>query len=308
MAGDPTQVKRTREIEEFTNLYFIHPISRALVTVFAKLGVHPNVVSLGGILFGAFAAVAYFHYDRWEMALAGFLLMIGWHVMDGADGQLARLTGKTSEMGKALDGLVDHLSFAMVYVGLAVASALIFGNWIWWLAVAAGISHVVQASTYEFQRQMYDYWAMGKESARPVMPEEFRAGMRSKGGLGGFLNATLLAYLRIQHRVTGADPRLVARLEGMKEAGDGAEVNEAFASANLGAVKAWSLLCSNYRTVAIFVACIAANPLYFFLFEIIVLNIALVLLRLMQARRNEQLFARLIQGNSLCSQDAVAMV
>lgn len=308
MAGDPTQVKRTREIEEATNLYIIHPISRVLVTVFAKLGVHPNLVSAVGIVFGGLAATAYFHYDQWEMALAGFLLMIGWHVMDGADGQLARLTGKTSEMGKALDGLVDHLSFVMVYVGLSLASASVFGNRIWWFAVVAGVSHVIQASTYEFQRQMYDYWAIGKESARPVMPEEFRAGMTSRTGMARFFSATLLTYLRIQNRVAGADPRLVARLESLKHSGQGENVREAYRGANLSAVKAWSVLCSNYRTIGIFVACLAKSPLYFFLFEIVFLNAALVLLRLMQARRNEQLSALLTPIHSSTSRDALAVV
>ena len=46
--------------------------------------------------------------------------------MDGADGQLARLTGKTSELGKAMDGLVDHLSFALVYIGLTLPAADVF--------------------------------------------------------------------------------------------------------------------------------------------------------------------------------------
>ena len=40
----------------------------------------------------ALAGVAYAHYQDPRLTLAGFILMIAWHVMDGADGQLARLT------------------------------------------------------------------------------------------------------------------------------------------------------------------------------------------------------------------------
>lgn len=306
MAGSPTQVKRTREIEEVTNLYFIHPMSRVLVSIFARFSIHPNLVSITGMVFGGLAAWAYFYYSQWEMALAGFLLMIGWHVMDGADGQLARLTGKTSEIGKALDGLCDHLTFALVYISLGWAAAPVFGPVAWWLMVLAGVSHVVQASTYEFQRQMYDYWVFGKESAHPVMPEEFRQGMKGKKGFSRFFGGALLTYLSIQSRVAGADPRLIAQFECMKEEGEGKKVSEVYRSTNLSAVKTWSILCSNYRTIAIFIACLAKNPLYFFLFEIGFLNVALVSLRMMQARRNQQLLSRLSNCTDAVPQDMLA--
>lgn len=305
MAGVPLQVKRTEEIEEFTNLYFIHPISRVLVTVFAKLGVHPNVVSGIGMVMGAFAALAYFNYERWEMALVGFALMIGWHIMDGADGQLARLTGKTSELGKAMDGLVDHVSFALVYIGLTVAAAEVFGNWIWWLTVAAGASHLIQATTYEFQRQMYDYWVFGKESARPVTPEEIRAGLADKSGFSRFLGKALLANVSVQNSVAGVNRELFARLEQLKEAGEAEKTSKAYRTANLRAVKTWSIMCSNYRTIAIFIACLAKNPLYFFVFEVGFLNVALVALRMMQAGRNERLLAQLNNCTDNAPQEAL---
>ncbi|MDX1440112.1 MAG: CDP-alcohol phosphatidyltransferase family protein [Rubricoccaceae bacterium] len=291
MAPESTQVKRTQEIEEITNLYFIHPISRALVTVFHKMGLHPNAVSIGGIVFGILAAWAYSQFQQWEMALAGFLFMVGWHIMDGADGQLARLSGKTSEFGKVLDGLVDHLSFALVYVSLTVASAAIFGGWVWWLAVAAGVSHLVQASTYEFQRQSYDYWVFGKDASRPVMPDEFRESMNGQSGLKRFFAQLQLAYLNMQYRMAGVNLELMASLSSLKSEGQASEMAEAYRAANLKAVKTWSILCSNYRTLAIFVACLAKNPLYFFLFEAGLLNVALVGLRMMQARRNKSLLA-----------------
>ncbi len=306
MAGDPTQVKRTTEIEEVTNLYFIHPISRLLVTVFAKTGIHPNMVSLGGIVFGMAAALAYNQYARWEMAVVGFVMMLGWHIMDGADGQLARLTGKTSDMGKALDGLVDHLSFALVYIGLTLAAADAFGNWVWWFTVAAGVSHLVQATTYEYQRQLYDYWVFGKESARPVSPNDVRAAQVGKTGFSRFLGHMLFVNISVQTTVAVSDSPLNARLEVLKDSGDGARVSAAYREVNRSAVKTWSILSSNYRTIAIFVACLAKNPLYFFLFEIGFLNAALVFLRMMQVRRNRKLLSELSNFNDISARGARA--
>lgn len=291
MAVDSRPVKRTIEIEEATNLYFIHPISRALVAVFQKFGLHPNLVSLGGIGFGALAAWAYFQYSHWEMALAGFLFMIGWHVMDGADGQLARLTGKTSEVGKVLDGVVDHVTFALVYVSLTIASAAIWGNWVWWLTAAAGISHAVQASTYEFQRQSYNYWVFGNKSDQPVRPSEYRRSMKGVSGIKRLFAWVQLGYLYVQYRLAGINNELIGSLLELKDGPHAVEMREAYRSTNLRAVKRWSVLSSNYRTIAIFVACLASNPLLFFVFEILFLNAALLALQVMQTRRNRALLS-----------------
>jgi phosphatidylglycerophosphate synthase len=293
MKAEPEQVKRTQEIEEATNLYIIHPISRVLVTFFARWGVRPNTVSVLGIVFGGLAALAYYHYAQWPMAVLGFVLMIGWHIMDGSDGQLARLTGQTSELGKALDGLCDHLSFVLIYVSLGLAAAQVYGSWVWILAFAAAFSHVAQATAYEFQRQAYDYWVFDKASARIVQPEEFEERLPEDRSLARrMLDFMMLSYLRIQFRMAGVNTALLADLEqALQETDDQSVIRQAYRRFNLHAVKSWSLLCSNYRTLAIFIACLAGNPVYFFLFEIVLLNGTFVWLRYMQERQNRALQA-----------------
>lgn len=291
MKAEPQQVKRTQEIEEATNLYIIHPISRMLVTVFARLGVHPNTVSVLGMVCGGLAAWAYYYYDQWPMAVLGFVLMIGWHIMDGSDGQLARLTGKTSEVGKVLDGLCDHLSFILVYVSLSLAAAQVWGQWVWTLSFAAGFSHLAQATAYEFQRQAYDYWVFGKASARIQRPDEFAQTLSENRGLAKRMADFMqLNYLRVQFSMAGVNNALLADLErALYEADDESVIRQAYRRYNLSAVKSWSLLCSNYRTLAIFIACLAGNPIYFFLFEIVFLNGAFVWLRYRQSRQNRAL-------------------
>ncbi|MGI9175136.1 MAG: CDP-alcohol phosphatidyltransferase family protein [Rhodothermales bacterium] len=284
------QVKRTREIEEVTNLYFIHPVSRTLVTYFARWGVQPNAVSVLGMMLGAAAAVAYYAYDYWPMAVLGFLLMIGWHVMDGADGQLARLTGQTSEIGKVLDGLCDYGTFVLVYLSLAAASAQALGPWVWIVAVLAGLSHAAHAGAYEFERQSYDFWVHGKASARPIPPDVLRRELPDREGVARLFGYLHLAYLHVQYRVAGVDWSLINELEGaLCEGDDQAQVREAYRAVQRPAVRRWALLCSNYHTLAIFIACLAGSPLAYFLFEIVVLNAIFAGLRYMQAQRNKTL-------------------
>lgn len=286
-----TPFLRTQEIEEVTNRYVVHPMSRFFARRFARWGIHPNTVSVLGMALGGAAALAYFHYESAPLALLGFLLMLGWHVMDGADGQLARMTGQTSELGRVLDGLCDHVAFTLVYLSLAIALTPQMGLSIWALAALAGASHVVQASAYEFQRHAYDYWVHGKASALPAVMANGQHEKRGLGGVFAWLNAT---YLRIQRRFGAFDEGLHRQLAAaLAQASDPAQVREAYREAHVGAIRRWNLLSSNYRTLAIFLACLAARPEAYFLFEVVVLNAALVLLIRMQRGRQRALRAQL---------------
>src|ERR1700712_971344 len=167
----PEPVRRTSEIEDFTNLYFIHAIANRLTPVLARLHVHPNAVSVAGMVFGISAGFAYFRYQDTGYAIAGFVLMIAWHVMDGVDGQLARLTRTQSETGKILDGICDYVTFTAVYIALALRLSQQHGNLVWVLVIAAGICHAVQSAAYEVQRQEYDFWGWGRKSKELLRPD-----------------------------------------------------------------------------------------------------------------------------------------
>ena len=57
------EIKRTCEIEEFTNTYIIHPISSWLVPQFIKHNITPNMVSLFGMVCGIMAGICYYNYQ-----------------------------------------------------------------------------------------------------------------------------------------------------------------------------------------------------------------------------------------------------
>jgi phosphatidylglycerophosphate synthase len=287
MTESKPEFARTAEIEEVTNRWFIHPSSRFFVRFFERLGIHPNVVSMTGMTLGALAGWAYYYNADWRMSLLGFALMVGWHVMDGADGQLARLTGKTSEIGKVLDGLCDHTAFLAVYVGLGVAIGRESGSWIWLLAVPAGVAHVMQASAYEFQRSVYDYAVRGKASARVATVEEFRAQMQALSGLALTFAKLHLLYLKVQSKVSVQDDEMRSRLDTALAGARELELRQRIRELLLPSVKQWSLLCSNYRTIAIFAACLIGWPALFFWYELVVLNVALFWLMARQRRIND---------------------
>src|SRR5262249_8817708 len=94
--------------------------------------------------------------------ILGFVLMIVWHIMDGADGQLARLSGKVTASGYVIDGICDYVTFIVVYVALALRLSADHGSAVWIVVVAAGGSHIIQAAAFELQRAAYGQWAGGR--------------------------------------------------------------------------------------------------------------------------------------------------
>ena len=149
------QVHRAREIEDFTNLHFVHRISGWLTPLLARHGVHPNAVSFTGMTFGVVAGVAYYHYHNIYGVIGGFALMIAWHVLDGVDGQLARLTNTQSDFGKVIDGICDNITFIAVYIGLGLALAKEGEAFAWSIILLAGALQSIQAAAYEAQRQEF---------------------------------------------------------------------------------------------------------------------------------------------------------
>lgn len=286
-AGAAEPVRRTSEIEELTNLYFIHPLSAVLVKVFARLGVSPNAVSLTGMACGLLAGVAYHHYQATWCALAGFGLMLGWHVMDGADGQLARLTNSFSPLGKVLDGICDYVTFTAVYVGLTLAMSQALGGWVWAVVAVSGLCHAVQSATYEMQRQEYNFWGWERKSA--ALPElaARRGDLPPAQRITDMLNR---AYTRVQLWAAGDAVAFHASFAAILAAkpGQSAALRQRYRAAFAPAIRKWGVLSANYRTLGLFIAAVLKAPLLYFMFEIFGFSLILVLLLAAQKTRYRQ--------------------
>lgn len=108
------------------------------------------------------AAGLFYVQPQWPVAaLMGLLLHMGWHVIDGADGDLARLTGRSSPYGEMIDGLCDYASHVILYVMLGILLQGRIGTIAWLPTLAAGVGRIVQANYYEVQRRQYQWWAYG---------------------------------------------------------------------------------------------------------------------------------------------------
>ena len=90
------------------------PLSNLLVPVFARAGVTPTAVVLANAVSGLIAALA---LARGELLAAALLLQLK-TLLDNADGQLARVTGRVTLSGRYLDTEADLVVNAAVFAAL----------------------------------------------------------------------------------------------------------------------------------------------------------------------------------------------
>jgi phosphatidylglycerophosphate synthase len=274
-------IRRTTEIEEITNLYFIHPLASRLVPIFAQLHVTPNAVSIVGMLFGILSAFAYYRYWDPEFAIAGFALMIAWHIMDGADGQLARYTQSYSYFGKMLDGIADNVTFAAVYAAIAVAASRRHGNWVYALIAISAVFHAIQSASYETERQEYDYLGWGKKPQEPPPRNSDAPDQIGPGGIRRLLDFLhRLFYFGLSFPTAGTNRKF---RETMAEAlatdpGRAVRVRQLYRETLAPQIRSWSVLSANYRTLGIFIAALFKVPEYYFGFEIVGFSVVLAVL------------------------------
>ncbi len=114
-------------------------LARWIVTPLVATPVHPNHISTLGLLIGLAGAFALAQGGA-PMAWGAGLFMLA-AFMDHADGELARMAGKTSRFGHYYDRICAATSYVTGFIGMGVGlrdGAL--GTWSIPIGIAAGLS------------------------------------------------------------------------------------------------------------------------------------------------------------------------
>lgn len=248
-----TNSARPAVIEDPSNLWFVHPIAERLLPPALKLGIHPNTVSFAGMGCGALAGWCYWHWQQPLFVIAGFMLMVGWHILDGLDGKVARASGKASPLGRLIDGVCDYLTFLFVLLPIV----LTFANWRLTLAIAlvSGVLHAVQSAWYEGEREAWKRRARGSFHTEKPAPSGL--------GIEGVYN---WVEQRLGSGARDIDSALMRRPDRV----------EGYLAATAPLVRRLSILSANNRTIAIALACLVGNPRLYWFWEIVVLSIIAV--------------------------------
>lgn len=267
--------QRPRELQDPLNHYLYHPLAWQLARQLAHTPITPNMVSVCGGLLVVAAGVAYANL-AWPVGAAlGMALHMSWHVVDGADGDLARLTGRSSPIGEMVDGICDYASHIVLYLILgwllSGQPGLFSGAAGWILLVIAGISHAVQSNHVEVQRRQYQWWVYGTPWLRHSHGKADSTTSKS------LFSVLVSAYLNAASGMTPHALRIDAALDAAQ--GDPAQL-AAIAAAVRAEAPPLLFICKvlgpNPRAIVLGLSMFAGTPLYYLVYQAVVLNALLV--------------------------------
>lgn len=192
---------KLEDVEERFDIWF----SRFFGLFFAKMGYRfnwtPTQVSLASLVFGVIGGILiYFQYD-WTIMLWASLLITLAGVLDSADGQLARMSNQSTELGRIIDGAIDNCVFIAAY--LAGCTYFYHGE-IGWPIFVMGIiggfvSHNYSSAVYEMYKTDYLYYVGQAKDAKIPRPEEIKEKLGEYTGMSKLLFWIYYDYTKKQY-------------------------------------------------------------------------------------------------------------
>jgi phosphatidylglycerophosphate synthase len=290
LTSQPTEIShsrvaatyKAREVEGVLDLYFYRPIGLRLAEFFEQLKMTPAAVTLLGGICGVIAGHLYYYRDL-RINIVGMALHVCANALDNADGQLARLTQRETRKGRIIDSVADHLVFASIYVHLTLRCFLEDPSpAIWLLALAAGISHALQGAAADYYRSTYLYFAAaaartGLDSSSGVQ-SEYQTSSWHQRPWEKLLLALYLNFTRQQEMLAPHLKKLRDVAADLFHGQIPAWLRERYRNLAGPMLKWWGLLMTNTRMLVLFALLLIGQPIYFFWFELIPLNLLFVYL------------------------------
>jgi len=209
------------DVEEKFDLAF----SRFFGLYLAKIGrffnMTPTQVSVLSLIIGVAGGLMLFYQDQWIITLWASVLITLAGVLDSADGQLARMTGQSTELGRFIDGFIDNAVFMACYFA---ACAYYVGGEMGWsiflLALPAGIiSHSFASSIYDFYKSEFLYYVANSEGSKVRTIDDVMNVPAQSGFWNKFFRIIQIDYTRRQWM-------LVTRNEELRETYEAFAFNE----------------------------------------------------------------------------------
>lgn len=266
------------ETENVVDRAFYRPIGFRIARLLRGTGITPNMVTVISIFVGAAVGFMFYH-DNLIYNICGILLLVSANILDCVDGQLARLTGIKSAIGRILDGFAGDIWFASIYIGFALRLSHDYGtHWFFALAVLSGLSHLVQANITDYYKTLHLYFISKDKGAEFQSLEQVRAQHKEmKPGINKAFYFLYRGYTLLQVKATPCLQRMLQSLHAKYGDDIPENVRVAFRKQSRQLMRYIDLLTFNGRTIVMFVVVLIGEVWIYFLYEIIVLNIVLLI-------------------------------
>ncbi len=286
--ADIKSTHKSGDTEEWLDVVFTRPVGYYWALLFGRLGFHPNGVTALSMVFGAAAGVCFFFSpstsEHWLLInCAGVLLLVWANLYDSADGQLARMTGKATQLGRILDGTSGDIWYFVIYWALAFRMwnqciPLTHVHWGWMGVILWSfdgfVVHTRQCRLADYYRNLHLFFLRGAAGDIDNYRQQ-KALYERMPWRGGFLNAfckffqaLYVNYVNEQEKATPQFQRLLRKLRERY----GYRIPESFClrfrSLSFPILWCTNALTFNQRAIGLYVACLLNLPWLLFVVEV----------------------------------------
>ena len=273
------------ETENLIDLYFYRPIGYRIARLLEHTGITPNMVTVLSIFIGAGAGYLFYFPHRPAYTVGGILLLITANILDCVDGQLARLTGIKSAIGRILDGIAGDIWFILIYVGLGLRLTHLYGTgWFFVPAVASGLSHLVQAGITDYYKTLHLYFVSREKGREFHSIDQVKAQQRAmKSRTNRAFYALYEVYTRVQEFWTPTLQQMLRTLQARYGDDIPEHLRVAFRSRSRHLMTHYiDFMTFNGRTIVLFLVMLLSIRWshlvwIYFIYEAVVLNVILLL-------------------------------
>ena len=293
---------KSSETEDWLDLHFVRPFCYYWALLFARLDIHPNTVTILSMFIGAGSAIffgcASFYYNGIEglmFNLIAILLLCLADIFDCTDGQLARMTGKKSRLGRILDGVAGFAWFIPIYHAMVYRFYLHHELEFQWLGIedtpenaliATGIAYALglisgimglagQQRLADYYIQVHLFFLKGEKGSEldnsQRQQEIFDQMDASTPAVERYFQKSYIDYTKKQEAVTPQFQHLMKHLREKYGSTDNIpqEVRDEFRRHSLPVIKWNGLLTFNFRSAWLFLFCLLDVPVMNFVWEIV---------------------------------------
>ncbi len=297
------QTYKSNDTEEWLDVVWTRPIGYQWARLFDALNVHPNTVTILSMIIGVASAYFFFSGSYRTAGTEGLVcniiavLLLAWaNFYDSADGQLARMTGKKTQLGRILDGAAGDVWFFAIYHALTlrfyfhhelefqwlgiedterngIIATLVFYAFAWFSGITL---HARQCGLSDYYRQIHLFFLKGKagsELDNSIQQQQIYRETPWKGNvIYKLFLITYINYTRSQEKQTPQFQQLWATLKQRYGSVDRVpqSFRDEFRRLSLPLMKWANILTFNTRAITLYIACLIDLPWLYLAMEMTV--------------------------------------
>jgi len=179
-----------KKSDGFISRYINRPISGQITKFLLKTKIHPNIITLTCFFLSIIAVLFFFQKGYVNLLLGATLAQLA-SIIDGCDGEIARLKFLETEFGGWFDAVLDRYADAFLLFGLTYHAYQVIGNPV---IVIIGFLAIIGSLINSYTADKYDTLMKSRGSRYFRIGRDLRIFIIF---LGGLLNQPALALIAI---------------------------------------------------------------------------------------------------------------